>query len=231
MTETSEVSAGPALFGLGLVQIKNRNRVRDLAEVYTSEREVTAMLDLVPDMFPSEDDPGNHDRTFLEPSCGHGNFLVAILQRKLRTVIPARYGSGDEYEHRILRCLASIYGIDVDPENVADCRLRLRAVATHHVDDPSERTAGFWSAVEVILGTNVIRADTLTDASVIELVSYQPGAGSTFIREWSTLDEPGPDAQLDLFALPGAPQRDAVPVHYADLATNPKPTERMGRKQ
>ena len=34
-------------------QIKSRERVRDLAEVYTHEREVDAMLDLVPDMFPS----------------------------------------------------------------------------------------------------------------------------------------------------------------------------------
>ena len=34
-------------------QIRCRERVRDLAEVYTDEREVRAMLDLVPDMFPS----------------------------------------------------------------------------------------------------------------------------------------------------------------------------------
>ena len=33
-------------------QINSRERVRDLAEVYTHEREVNAMLDLVPDMFP-----------------------------------------------------------------------------------------------------------------------------------------------------------------------------------
>lgn len=34
-------------------QIKTRQRVRDLAEVYTHEREVKAMLDLIPDMFPA----------------------------------------------------------------------------------------------------------------------------------------------------------------------------------
>lgn len=50
----------------------HRNRVRDLAEVYTHHREVAAMLDLVPDMFPTDDDPDRHDRTFLEPAtrCG-----------------------------------------------------------------------------------------------------------------------------------------------------------------
>ena len=66
-------------------QIKSRERVRDLAEVYTHEREVNAMLDLVPDMFPSATDPGNTDRTFLEPACGHGNFLVAILRPQARS--------------------------------------------------------------------------------------------------------------------------------------------------
>lgn len=70
-------------------QIKSRQRVRDLAEVYTHEREVNAMLDLIPDMFPADSDAtsrGNHDRTFLEPACGSGNFLEAILRRKLATV-------------------------------------------------------------------------------------------------------------------------------------------------
>lgn len=54
------------------LQIKSRQRVRDLAEVYTHKREVDAMLDLIPDMFPSESDPSNTDRTFLEPACGSG---------------------------------------------------------------------------------------------------------------------------------------------------------------
>lgn len=65
LTETNE-AGGPVLFDVGPEQIKHRNRVRDLAEVYTHEREVTAMLDMVSDMFPSAADPDNHDATFLE---------------------------------------------------------------------------------------------------------------------------------------------------------------------
>lgn len=67
LTETNE-AGGPVLFDVGPEQIKHRNRVRDLAEVYTHEREVTAMLDMVSDMFPSAADPDNHDATFLEPT-------------------------------------------------------------------------------------------------------------------------------------------------------------------
>lgn len=55
-------------------QIRSRERVRDLAEVYTDEVEVEVMLDLVPEMFESI------DSTFLEPACGDGNFLVEILE-------------------------------------------------------------------------------------------------------------------------------------------------------
>jgi hypothetical protein len=220
---------GAALFEVD--QIKHRDRVRDLAEVYTHHREVTTMLDLVPDMFPGEDDPDNHDRTFLEPACGHGNFLVEILRRKIRTVTPARHGVGDQYEHRILRCIASIYGVDIDQENVLDSRQRMRAVVADHVGDPDARTEGFWAAVDAILGTNIVRADALADAQKIELVAYKPGKGCTFIREWSTLEEPEPDSQLDLFdVLPGEPQRDEAPVRYTELAANPKPVAGAGRK-
>lgn len=213
-------------------QIKHRDRVRDLAEVYTHEREVIAMLDLVPDMFPTEDDPDNHDKRFLEPAMGHGNFLVEILRRKLRTVTAGRYGSGEQFEHRILRCLASIYGVDIDPENVDDSRRRMNAAVDAHVGDTDARTPGFWSAVETILATNLVRADTLADAQAIELVSYEPDAAGTFVREWTTLEESEEDSQLDLFAmLPNEPKRDATPVHYVDLAANPKPVTAKRRKR
>lgn len=71
-------------------QIKTRERVRDLAEVYTHKREVDAMLDLIPDIFPSEHSPSNTDRKFLEPACGSGNFLEDILHRKLSYVTTRR---------------------------------------------------------------------------------------------------------------------------------------------
>ena len=144
----------------------------------------------------------------------------------------ARYGAGEEYEHRILRCLASVYGIDIDPENVEESRHRMHTVITAHVGDPSRRTPGFWSAVGTILTTNLVLADTLAEAQDIELIAYEPRAAGTFVREWTTLEEPEPDSQLDLFAaLPDEPLRDAIPVHYTQLAANPKPLATRGRKR
>lgn len=205
-------------------QIKSRQRVRDLAEVYTHEREVNAMLDLVPDMFPSTRDPGNTDRTFLEPACGHGNFLVEILLRKLKYVTPRRYGRGEPFEHQVLRCLASVYGIDISDDNVRESRERMRSVIRVHVEDhlgADGPTNGFNEAVGAILETNVICADTLANASEIELVEYRPGGRGTFIREWSRpLDSA--TGELNLFLLP--PRRDEVPVHFSELAHQTEPT-------
>jgi SAM-dependent methyltransferase len=205
-------------------QIRSRERVRDLAEVYTHTREVDAMLDLVSGMFPSPADPGNTDRTFLEPACGSGNFLEEILRRKLTFVTTSQYGRGERYEHRILRCVASIYGIDINPENVAESRDRLRAVIDSHLDNDLNTqvvSPSFARAAEAILKTNIIVADALADAATIELVAYLPGPGGTFTREWSRRD--AESKPLSLFSLMDAPKRDELPVHYSQLADHPGP--------
>lgn len=63
-------------------QVKSRARVADHGEVFTGEREVNAMLDLV------KQETERIDSRFLEPACGNGNFLAEILRRKLAVVVP-----------------------------------------------------------------------------------------------------------------------------------------------
>ena len=67
-------------------QTKSKKRVADHGEVFTSDREVNAMLDLV------KQETERIDSRFLEPACGTGNFLAEILRRKL-AVVKSRYGS------------------------------------------------------------------------------------------------------------------------------------------
>lgn len=210
-------------FALSASQIKSRERVRDLAEVYTHKREVDAMLDLVADMFPSDEQPLNIDRTFLEPACGSGNFLEEILRRKLAFVTTDRFGRGERYEHRLLRCVSSIYGIDISPDNVLEAQDRLRALVNSHLDNDLNTKAvsrAFVTAVEVILATNIIGANTLDDAATIELIDYRPGPGCTFVREWSFL-EPAANEENLFSAL--MQRKDAIPVHYSKLIDHPQP--------
>src|ERR1700740_3513632 len=90
-------------------QGRTKKRVSDHGEVLTGQREVNAMLDLV------KQETERIDSRFLEPACGDGNFLSVILQRKL-AVVEKRYGG---------LAVSSIYGIDILPDNVRDCRQRL----------------------------------------------------------------------------------------------------------
>lgn len=208
-------------------QTKTRERIRDLAEVYTHEREVNAMLDLVPDMFPSEANPKNIGRTFLEPACGAGNFLVAILERKLKFLGRPHYKSAASIEVASLRALASIYGIDIDQSNVEESRHFLRVEMEHHMNVALNTEAvspDFFPAVDAILGTNIIRADTLKDAREIDLIEYHWQRKSGYVvREWSKLEEN--EDEPDLFSAFAEPvlSRDAVPIHYGELADHPKP--------
>lgn len=92
-------------------QIKSKDRVNKFAEVFTAEREVKAMCDLIPD-----DVWQNIDSTFLEPACGNGNFLAEILERKLNLCENVEQG---------LRALKSVYGIDIQQDNVEESKQRL----------------------------------------------------------------------------------------------------------
>ena len=73
-------------------QIKSKERVADHGEVYTAEREVNAMLDLV------KQETERIESRFLEPACGDGNFLAEILRRKLEVVRKNYSKSKSEFE-------------------------------------------------------------------------------------------------------------------------------------
>lgn len=103
-------------------QVKSKKRVADHGEVFTSEREVNAMLDLV------KQETERIESRFLEPACGTGNFLAEILNRKL-TVTDKRYKSAQtEWEFYAILAVSSIYGIDILEDNVVECRERLLGI-------------------------------------------------------------------------------------------------------
>lgn len=101
--------------------VKSAERVRDLGEVFTPAATVKDMLDLLPKkMWAVHPSP-----TFLEPACGDGNFLVAILDRKLTAVAKAHAANKlpagqdeDGLAFHALQALSSIYAIDISADNI-----------------------------------------------------------------------------------------------------------------
>jgi hypothetical protein len=196
-------------------QIRSRDRVRDLAEVFTHQREIDAMLDMIPDAFE------HLDIKFLEPSCGSGNFLVEILRRKLASVSKRDTVSQEQYEHRMLRALASIYAIDISTENVQEAHVRMAHVMLEHYEmdgNTIEPTVGFLSAVNLIIHANLIEADSLADPWGIEMCDWQPRAGGRFQRVWSAPLVPEDERGL----LWSERAEDDEPVHYSEMASNRK---------
>lgn len=186
--------------------IKSRERVRDLGEVYTQLREVDAMLDLIPDAF------AEIDTRFLEPAAGDGNFLVAILERKIASIDEAKHGGTKHwYEFALLRCLASSYGVDINDENVKEARERMTAVIdAAYALRGNPATPAFKSAVQAILQTNIVAGDSLNAAGKICLVEYTALENERFARQPCELEQP----ELDLFYEP--PTRLPT-VHYSEL--------------
>lgn len=91
--------------------IKSKERVSKFGEVFTPEHIVKDMCDLIPSKIWQ-----NIDSTFLEPSCGNGNFIVEILKRKLSIC---------HNSEEIIRAYKSIYGIDILQDNVEETKARM----------------------------------------------------------------------------------------------------------
>lgn len=145
--------------------VKSRERVRDLGEVYTQPREVSAMLDLIPGAF------ADIDARFLEPAAGNGNFLVEILARKTALINEATHGGTPEwFEFALLRCLASIYAIDISDENVHEARERMLAMVTAAAAfDDGDASDGFYRAAEEILRTNIVVGDSVAASNLVKI--------------------------------------------------------------
>lgn len=163
--------------------VKSRHRVKTYGEVFTPRRMVDRMLDLVHEEL--EAGPGFVDKTFLEPAAGDGNFLVAILHRKL-AAIKKRYPPAD-WPYESLFALASIYGIELLGDNHADAKAAMLneflSFHTPHQVPCGPRTR-LRRAAAFLIDTNVLQGDTLTglkpDGEEIEFswwnrVSDRPG--------------------------------------------------------
>lgn len=139
-------------------QVKSKKRVTDHGEVFTSEREVNAMLDLV------KQETERIDSRFLEPACGSGNFLVEVLNRKLN-IVASRYKKSQlEYERYSVIAISSIYGVDILEDNVIECRKRLFEIFEKQYNSlyKSNCKKECNTSIKYILERNILRGDALT---------------------------------------------------------------------
>ena len=203
------------------------DRVKEFGEVYTSEKDVNDMLELV------NSEATRIDSRFLEPACGNGNFLIQILKRKLKIVEKKYKNSQVEYERYSVQAISSLYGIDILRDNVEHCRNRLsdflfkkyKNIFKHNIKKDFIKTINF------ILSINIVWGDALslkneknskaiifaewsfisgslikrTDYSFSDLIAYQPfEKGSLFSDLGEKVIIPDPKYSYE-------------PIHYLDI--------------
>jgi hypothetical protein len=111
-------------------------RVKQTAEVFTPTPLVQEMLDKLEEQNPETF--SNPHKTFLDNSCGDGQFLSEVVIRKMER-------SGCSLE----QALRTTYGVDLMEDNVQLCKERLAGPTP---------TSEIWE----ILNRNIVCADALT---------------------------------------------------------------------
>jgi hypothetical protein len=115
---------------------------------------VDAMLDLV------KEESERIDARFLEPACGSGNFLVKVLQRKL-TAVELKFGKSDfEKCQYALLGIMCIYGIELLPDNITECRANMLEILADYLR--LDENDDLYVAASFVLSQNIIQGDALS---------------------------------------------------------------------
>lgn len=143
------------------ISIKSKDRVDKFGEVFTPSNIVNDMLNLD----GIREYTYSLDKTFLEPSCGNGNFLVEILNRKLSCLDAIDKENKALWEMSMLQALATIYGVDIQDDNVSESRARMKEIVQNKYNQAFGESMGepLSKSVQTILANNIICGDFLTE--------------------------------------------------------------------
>ena len=139
---------------IGSTLMRSKQRVADHGEVFTPASIVEAMLDLV------QAETERIDSRFLEPACGSGNFLIQVLRRKLASV-ELKFGKSEfEKRHYALFGLMCTSGIELLPDNIAECRDNMLEILSDYLN--LDHSDDLYRAAAYVLSQNLIHGDALT---------------------------------------------------------------------
>ena len=208
-------------------QVKSKQRVADHGEVFTNEREVKAMVDLVWRHL----EQGTADKiltaTFLEPSCGSGNFLIEILRRKL-SVLKATKKTKLDYDCYLVLVASSLYGVELLLDNTQECRERLftefQKTYPKKFIEKEETYLKLMRSIKFVISQNIICGDALgytTPEGVPILFTHWEGLSATrdIVANFFDYGEKAnvKEGMLSLFA--DQTVKDPITKHYLELGT------------
>ena len=156
--------------------VKSKKRIRDVGEVFTPDVVVEAMLDLFPD------DAWGADKNWLEPTCGNGQFVVAILNRKLGKTDKSKNGFVTPRFPIFDDILNTTFGMDIMPDNILECKHRIyrevfpKSFKCGRLDNRKEGKRPIKSligAICIVENNFVVTADTLEEDLNSKFVKFE----------------------------------------------------------
>lgn len=159
--------------------IKSKKRVKKFGEVFTPEFIVKQMCDLC------EPTISQVDRKVFEPTCGNGNFLVEILNRKLNSVpdfyakikkqknARSKKAQAEIYEFCLILAISNVYAVDIQEDNVEESRERLKEIIYKHIKN-IKNSFFFLETIDKILSSNIIVGNTLTQKNELKFFDLKP---------------------------------------------------------
>lgn len=159
--------------------IKSKKRVKKFGEVFTPEFIVKQMCDLC------EPTISQVDKKVFEPTCGNGNFLVEILNRKLNSVpdfyakikkqknARSKKAQAEIYEFCLILAISNVYAVDIQEDNIEESRERLKEVVYKHIKN-IKNSFFFLETIDKILSSNIIVGNTLTQKNELKFFDLKP---------------------------------------------------------
>ena len=163
-------------------QVKSKDRVQKHGEVFTPTWVVNDMLDLLPD------EVWQIGKTFLEPACGEGAFLIEIYRRKLQKITAE---TQKEWEWQTAIATSSIYGIELLEDNAKQCKKKLKLLfrAFYNRYYPDTQSQEVINAIHFLINRNIIQGNALTFRKCTLVCGNKCSSCEKIIfSEWMPLD-------------------------------------------
>ena len=157
-----------------ITHTKSKSRIQKHGEVFTPAWVVNDMLNLFPEevWYPQ--------KTFLEPACGEGAFLIEVLKRKLERL---KTENQQEWEWQAAICVSSLYGIELLEDNTEQCCVNIMRVFMKFYDKlfPNTQDEEVIKTIQFLINRNVVQGNALT---------YKQANGELImISEWTALEK------------------------------------------
>lgn len=179
--------------------VLNKQKVKEFGEVFTPDSIVCDMLELVNNELKDKSYEEYISTTYLEPSCGDGQFLIRILAQKMERI--PKDATVEEKKLLLVKALCSIYGVDIQEEHVESARNRMLDVAlgkpveTFDLNDKDnviqidlgiEMDYRYKRVLNNILANNIIQGNTLADDACFN--EYEFDGMKVTIRQYRIAD-------------------------------------------